>query len=272
MLTAALVRLTTITVATPPTLSQAASTLAFSGILRPPRTPSSAVTTTVDLQSSIRPAIEFRREAAEYHRMDRANARAGENGDRGLRNHRHVDGDTVALLDAARFQHVGETADLGVQLFVGEFLVVFRIVAFPQDGGLVAALGEVAIDAIVAGVQRAILEPFDRDIVRVVGGVLDLAERLDPVDALGLLGPEAVRVLDRTRVHLLILGVIGVGPFAPVGRNVIDFFVGHWLPPVPALTPRATSFGWPLCDSALICDKADAIATLVGDYSGFTGS
>jgi hypothetical protein len=58
MLTAALVRLTTITEVTPPALSQAASTFAFSGILRPPRTPSSAVTTKVDLQSSMRPASE----------------------------------------------------------------------------------------------------------------------------------------------------------------------------------------------------------------------
>ncbi len=58
MATAALVRLTTMTEVTPPTLSQATSTLALSGILRPPRRPSSAVTTQVDLQSSMRPAIE----------------------------------------------------------------------------------------------------------------------------------------------------------------------------------------------------------------------
>ena len=58
MFTGALVRLTTMTLVTPPALSQAASTLALSGILRPPRRPSSAVTTQVDLQSSMRPAIE----------------------------------------------------------------------------------------------------------------------------------------------------------------------------------------------------------------------
>jgi hypothetical protein len=49
---------TTITVLTWPTLSQAASALALSAILRPPRMPSSAVMTTSDLQSSMRPASE----------------------------------------------------------------------------------------------------------------------------------------------------------------------------------------------------------------------
>ena len=58
MFTFSPVRLTTMTDVTPLALSQAASTLAFNGILRPPRRPSSAVTTQVDLQSSMRPAIE----------------------------------------------------------------------------------------------------------------------------------------------------------------------------------------------------------------------
>ena len=50
------VRLTTITWSTPPTLAIAASVLALSGTLRPPRKPSSAVMTTFDWQSSMRPA------------------------------------------------------------------------------------------------------------------------------------------------------------------------------------------------------------------------
>ena len=58
----------------------------------------------------------IRREAAEHHRMDGADARAGEHRVGGFRDHRHVDGDAVALLDAARLQHIGELADAGVQL------------------------------------------------------------------------------------------------------------------------------------------------------------
>ncbi len=59
MLTLAPVRRTTITLLTISlAMSQAASVLALSGILRPPRMPSSAVTTQVDSQSVMRPASE----------------------------------------------------------------------------------------------------------------------------------------------------------------------------------------------------------------------
>ncbi|MGY4599037.1 hypothetical protein ACVWXL_006783 [Bradyrhizobium sp. GM22.5] len=51
------VRLTTIIVFTmPATFFSASSALTFSGTLRPPRSPSSAVTRTLDWQPSIRPA------------------------------------------------------------------------------------------------------------------------------------------------------------------------------------------------------------------------
>ncbi len=50
------VRRTTTTVSTPSHCSMAASVLALSGILRPPRMPSSAVMTQVDSQSVMRPA------------------------------------------------------------------------------------------------------------------------------------------------------------------------------------------------------------------------
>ena len=50
----------------------------------------------------------IRREAAEDDRMDRADARAGEHRIGRFRDHRHVDGDAVALLDAVLLQHIGE--------------------------------------------------------------------------------------------------------------------------------------------------------------------
>ena len=57
-------------------------------------------------------------------------------------------------------------------------------------------------------------------------GFLDLGERLDPVDPLGLTPPEAVRVLDRLAVHFGI--AIGVDQclFRPFPRNRIHL-VGH---------------------------------------------
>src|SRR6478735_2830739 len=78
----------------------------------------------------------IRREAAEHHRMHCADARAGEHRVGRLRDHRHVDGDPVALLDVAVAQDVGHPADLVVQLPIGDLPVVLRVVTFPDDRGL----------------------------------------------------------------------------------------------------------------------------------------
>ncbi len=179
-----------------------------------------------------------RRKSAEHHGMNRADARAGKHRERGLRDHRHIDGDAVALLGAARLEDVGEPAHLGLQLAVSDLAVVLRIIALPDDGDLVAALRHMAVDAIVGDVGDAVLEPFDRDVMRIEGGVLDLGEWLEPIDALGLLAPESVRILDRALVHGGVLFRIDEGALFPIGRNVIDL-VTH-LPLLGALRVSST--------------------------------
>ncbi len=58
----------------------------------------------------------LRREAAEHHRMDRADARAGQHRDHRLRHHRHVEDDAVAFADAeVLFEDAGERLGLGLQ-------------------------------------------------------------------------------------------------------------------------------------------------------------
>src|SRR4029078_8070281 len=104
---------------------------------------------------------------------------------------RQIDRDAVALLDVAGAQDVGEFANLVVQLTVGDVLRLGRIVALPDDRGLIAALLEMPIDAIRGNVENAVLEPFDRYIARRERAVLDLGERFHPADALALFGPEA---------------------------------------------------------------------------------
>ena len=59
-------------------------------------------------------------EAAEHHRVHRADAGAGEHRDRRLGNHRQVDRDPIAPLHAERLQRIGGAADLLGQLPVGE--------------------------------------------------------------------------------------------------------------------------------------------------------
>ena len=59
-------------------------------------------------------------ESAEDHRMHGADPRAGEHGDRQLRQHTHVDRNDVTLLDAKILEHVGKLAHLALQIVVGK--------------------------------------------------------------------------------------------------------------------------------------------------------
>jgi hypothetical protein len=55
-------------------------------------------------------------EAAEHHRVDGADAHAGQHGEQRLGDHRHVDQHAVALADAERLQDGGHALHFGVQL------------------------------------------------------------------------------------------------------------------------------------------------------------
>ena len=122
-----------------------------------------------DLGFRVRDAARQRigREAAEHDRMDRADARASEHCVSRLGNHGQVDRDAITLLDAVGFQDIGEMSDPIRELRIGNMLGFRGIVTFPNDRGLVRALGQVPIDAIVRNVGDAVLEPFDRDILSV---------------------------------------------------------------------------------------------------------
>ena len=178
------------------------------------------------------------REAGEHHGMNGADPRAGQHRVGGFRDHRQIDGDAVALLDVPGAQDVGHPADFVVQLPVGDVLGLRGIVALPDDRGLVAALVEMAVDAVPGGVQDAVLEPFDRDVAGGEGDVLDLVEGLHPVDAPGLFGPEAIGVGDRAGIHFAVFGVIDIGALGPIGGYVVNF-LGHPYPPTRCGAARA---------------------------------
>ncbi len=156
-------------------------------------------------------------EAAEDHGVDGADPRARQHGDRGLRDHGHIDANPVALPDAAGFEHITQLAYLPVQLAVGELAVLSGIVAFPQDGGLIAAGVQVAVEAVVSDVQLATFEPLDVEIVGVEAVVAYSIPGLTPgYEGLCLLGPKTLRIRDGTAIHGLVLFGIDVG----VGRNL----------------------------------------------------
>ncbi len=102
----------------------------------------------------------FGGEAAEDHAVGDAEARAGQQRDGQFGHHAHVDDGAVAGLEAAGFQDVGEAADQAVQFLVGDHALIAGL-AFPEDGDLVLARGgEVAVEAVVGGVDLAAGEPL----------------------------------------------------------------------------------------------------------------
>ena len=132
-------------------------------------------------------------EAAEDDRVDRADAGAGQHGDGQFLDHRHVDRDAVALLDAAALEHVGELADLLVELAVGELCVLAGLVAFPDDRDLVAARLQVPVQAVVGDVGLAADEPLDRDVALSKSYSRTLRPLLLPVELVGDLAPRTRR-------------------------------------------------------------------------------
>ena len=93
-----------------------------------------------------------RGEAAEHDGVDRAEAGAGEHGDRRLRDHRQIEDDAVALPDAVILQHGGERLHFGEQLAIADAPLRAGDRAVVDDGGRVGPLRGVAVDAVEAGV------------------------------------------------------------------------------------------------------------------------
>ncbi|CAI8154418.1 MAG: Uncharacterised protein [Pseudidiomarina mangrovi] len=51
-----------------------------------------------------------------------------------------------------------------VQLPIGNMLANRGIIAFPNDGGLVATLGQVPVHAVVTGIQGTVFKPLNTDL------------------------------------------------------------------------------------------------------------
>src|SRR5437870_1730949 len=86
-----------------------------------------------------------------------------------------------------------------------------------------------AVDAVVGGVEGAVLVPPDRHIAG-ERGVAHLGERLDPVDALAVLAPEPVGVGERAFIEPEIFGLIDLAD-PRVRRDRDQVPLGHRCPP-----------------------------------------
>ena len=96
--------------------------------------------------------------AAEYDRMDGADARAGEHGEHRFRDHRHVDDDAIAFFHAELVQHGASSCTSDMRM--GEGLHCFGDGRIVDQRRLVVSAGEnVTIKRIVASVACAADEP-----------------------------------------------------------------------------------------------------------------
>jgi hypothetical protein len=125
-----------------------------------------------------------------------------------------------------RLEDIGETADLVVQFLVGDMFRVLRIVAFPNDRGVVFEPEQVPVDAVLRDICGSVLEPFDRNGARTERRVLYPRERFDPIDAAGFVGPEGLRIGDRAGIEFPVFRVANISALLPVRRDWIDLF---WL-------------------------------------------
>ena len=99
-------------------------------------------------------------EAPEDHVVRRADARAREHRDDHLGDHRQVDANHVALGYPLCLQRARQTLHLGEQLGVGD-VALLSLLAAPVKRDSITNTGlDVAIEAVVGGVQRSTHEPF----------------------------------------------------------------------------------------------------------------
>ena len=110
-------------------------------------------------------------ETAKDHAVGYPDTGAGQHGHRQLGDHRHVDGDPVAALQAQASQDVGEPADLVQQIGVGDLPGVARL-PLPEVGDAVAQASlHVPVQAVGRYVQLPSDEPLGEREVPIQGGV-----------------------------------------------------------------------------------------------------
>ncbi|OPY71371.1 MAG: hypothetical protein A4E63_01570 [Syntrophorhabdus sp. PtaU1.Bin050] len=139
--------------------------------------------------------------------MESAYPCTGEHGDDQFGDHREIDSDHIAFLDAQVFKHIGKFIYLAVQVEISEDLPVIGVVSFENNGCLVFLCFQVPVEAIVADIQFPAFEPFHMEIIaeRPVRN-LRLVKRFEPRQPLfRLLRPEGFRVFDRLLVELIVL-------------------------------------------------------------------
>ena len=98
-----------------------------------------------------------------------------------------------------------------MQLAIGDVLIPARVITFPDDGSLITSLIEVPVDAVVAGIEYAVLEPADVEVGAIEGGIPDHGRELNPVKTFGRIRPELLAVFNRFPISTVVFLMIEQG-------------------------------------------------------------
>lgn len=116
-----------------------------------------------------------------------ANASAGPGGKQSFRNHRHVDNDSVSLLNSLIFQQLSHFTGIFVSLPQSPLLMLVHHIWNPDESSFVCVGGQVAVEHVVSNIDFSIGVPAGE---RRVCGVEDGFGEIEPTHLFGLLLPK----------------------------------------------------------------------------------
>src|SRR6478609_7061963 len=133
--------------------------------------------------------------------MDRADARASQHRERGFGNHRHVDQNPVALLNAQFLERCGGALHLAMQFAEAVSSLSTGLGRDIDQGRLVGPVLQVPVHGVVAEIGGTSGKPAREGRMAVIA---DGPGRLLPLDQPRLLGPECIAVIDGAAVELCV--------------------------------------------------------------------
>ena len=129
-------------------------------------------------------------------------AGARQHGDGSLGNERHVDKDTIPLLDSVALEDIGEFADFAVKLAIGQDALLPRL-PLPDNRRLIGpGCLKMTVEAVVRGIDLPANEPLG---IRNFP-IEHLAPFLEPVKFVSLTSPEFVGLVEGFGMKLPVLG------------------------------------------------------------------
>lgn len=115
-----------------------------------------------------------------------------------------MDRDAIPLLHAQTPQHIGQTAHTGVELLIGQALLLVLVLPLPDQRELIGLAADVPVQTVFRDVQKPVRKPVNTHITRKIGAGR-LLRRNMPDKLAGLLKPEGFRLLPGLQHHVFVL-------------------------------------------------------------------